>query len=95
MVMEYVNRCFDALQVAVEALSRSDYDHVRTLGHRLRGSGGAYGIPVLAEIGSAIEEAAGRVDATELSHQLAALVEYLSRIEIDPKPAAGSYQPPS
>ena len=94
MVTEYVNRCIAALRVAVEALNRSDYDHLETFGHRLRGTGGAYGIPALAEIGSAIEEAAGRIDATELSRQLAALEQCLSRIEICPEKAAG-YRPPS
>lgn len=82
MVTEYVNRCVAGLPLAVEALDRSDHGHLRVFGHRLRGSGGAYGIPALTEIGSAIERAALQHDASELRLQLAALEACLSQIEI-------------
>ena len=82
LVTEYVTRCLAALPTAREALRRSDYAQIRVLGHRLRGSGGAYGILKVTEIGSAIELAAGHDDATELESQLAALEECLSRLEI-------------
>jgi HPt (histidine-containing phosphotransfer) domain-containing protein len=82
MVTEYVNRCVAALPIALEALDRSDYGHMRIFGHRLRGSGGAYGIPALTEIGSAIENAAFKLDTSELRLQVAALEACLSQIEI-------------
>jgi hypothetical protein len=82
LVTNYVNRCLAALPVAVTALNQLDYGHMRVLGHRLRGSGGAYGIPVLTEIGLVMEEAALRGDTAELRGQLAALEAYLRRVEI-------------
>ena len=82
MVTEYVNRCLTALPDAKTALDRSDDGHLRVFGHRLRGSGGAYGIPGLTEIGSVIEEAALRGDTDELRRQVTALEAYLYRIEI-------------
>ena len=82
MVTEYVNRCLRTLPDALAALDRSDHAYLRIFGHRLKGTGGAYGIPALTEIGSAIEAAAGRDDATELRRQVASLEECLNRIEI-------------
>ena len=82
LVTEYINRCLTALPLAKTALDRSDDGHMRVFGHRLRGSGGAYGIPVLTEIGSVIEEAALQGDRDELRRQVTALEAYLGRIEV-------------
>jgi HPt (histidine-containing phosphotransfer) domain-containing protein len=82
MVTEYVHRCLTAVPVLHVALDRSDYEHMRIFGHRLKGSGGAYGIPALTEIGCAIEAAAIGNDRAELQRQVAALEECLSRIEV-------------
>ncbi|HYL37126.1 MAG TPA: Hpt domain-containing protein [Bryobacteraceae bacterium] len=82
MVTDYVKRCLAALPATRAALDRSDYVHMRIFGHRLRGSGGAYGMLALTEIGSAIEKAALEADTTELRLQVAALEACLNRMEI-------------
>ena len=60
MVAAYVQRWVTALPDARAALAGSDHDALRVLGHRLKGSGGGYGISQLTEIGTRIEEAAKR-----------------------------------
>jgi HPt (histidine-containing phosphotransfer) domain-containing protein len=82
MVTAYVNRYLIALTVAKTALDQSDYGHLRVFGHRLSGTGAAYGIPALSQMGSAIEKAARRDDMTELWLQVDDLEEYLNRLEI-------------
>ena len=82
MVRRYVNRSLTALPAAKTALDRSDYRHLQVLGHRLKGSGGAYGIPALTAIGSEIEAAALGGDTAELQRQVAALEACLNRLEI-------------
>jgi hypothetical protein len=84
MVSEYVQRCLTAVPAARAALDQHDYGHLRVLGHRLKGSGGGYGIYRLTEIGSAIEAAAVRDDGAELRRQVGVLDEYLHGIEILP-----------
>jgi HPt (histidine-containing phosphotransfer) domain-containing protein len=84
MVAAYVDRCRTALPDAEAALDNLDHNFLRVYGHRLKGSGGGYGIPRLTEMGSAIEQAAKRGATAELQMLLAALQVYLSKIEILP-----------
>jgi hypothetical protein len=82
MVAEYVQRCLEALPAAKLALDGLDHNYLRVYGHGLKGSGGGYGIPVLTEIGSSIQEAARRGDNGVLRDRLVALEVYLHRVEI-------------
>lgn len=82
LVADYLKNCSKGLQSLKAAVAQSDYEQTRVLGHRLRGTGGAYGIPTVTQIGSLIEEASLRGDPSELRRQVAELEEYLGRIEI-------------
>ena len=82
MVSQYVDRCLKTLPDVMAALDRWDYAYLRIFGHRLKGTGGAYGIPALTEIGFSIEASAGRDATSELKSQIAALEACLNRIEI-------------
>lgn len=84
MLRAYVGRCQTSLAAAEAALERLDYERLRVYGHHLKGSGGAYGIPPLTELGRLIEVAAVRKDAAELRSQLSALEKYLPRLDILP-----------
>ncbi len=78
----YRANCLEALAAAKSALARADHDSTRVFGHRLKGTGGAYGIPALTEIGACIEEASARDDDFQIQRQVAYLEDYLNRIEI-------------
>lgn len=82
LLVEYVSRCMSALPDLQTALDQSDHGQMRVFGHRLRGTGGAYGFPALTEIGSLIEQASSSGDTAELRRHVAALEAYLSRVEI-------------
>ena len=82
LLAEYLNRCLTALPAVKEALDRSDYRNTQVFGHRLRGTGAAYGVPLLTEFGHLIEEASIRGESAEIRRQVAALEAYLSRLEI-------------
>ena len=84
MVTEYVNRCQRSLIALNDALERSDYEHARVFGHRLAGTGGAYGIPRLTDIGAAIEHAAVRKEMGQLRRQADATRTCLSAVEVLP-----------
>ncbi len=64
------------------ALSTDDFVKLRFIGHDLKGSGGGYGFDEISVIGNHIEEAAKRTDRGEIVKQIAALTDYLSRVEV-------------
>jgi HPt (histidine-containing phosphotransfer) domain-containing protein len=82
MVVDFVAKCRAGLPALRTALNASEFDVLRFSGHRLKGSGGAYGFPPLTAMGAAIEQAAKGHDDSELRNQVAALEEYLSLVEV-------------
>ena len=72
-------RDIDAIAAALE---RSDYDDVRILGHNMKGSGAGYGFNRITEIGTSLEQAAGRRVPSEIRAQSAELVRYLDGLHV-------------
>jgi hypothetical protein len=70
------------VQSLAEALHAADYAKIRFIGHDLKGSGGGYGFDEITTIGKSIEEAAKRSDGEEIRRQMAALADYLDRVEV-------------
>lgn len=65
-----------------EALARNDLPTVRLLGHRMKGDGGGYGFKTISIIGDTIEQASNRKDLAVLKQQIAALDDFLSRVNV-------------
>jgi HPt (histidine-containing phosphotransfer) domain-containing protein len=84
MVTAYVHRCLAGLSAAKAALMSLDHSALRVYGHRMKGSGGGYGIPRLTELGAGIEDAARKGDAAGLQNEFAELEIYLGRLEVLP-----------
>jgi len=66
-----------------EALDRSDFITIRTLGHQMSGTGGGYGFERITEIGSALEESALAGDAARIRASVEDLDHYLTAVRID------------
>jgi len=82
MLAGYLSRSRSSIHNLNAALQRGELEAVRVFGHRLKGSGGAYGIPELSEIGRKIEYAARSEDSAELQNLAVALESYVSRLEV-------------
>jgi CheY-like chemotaxis protein/HPt (histidine-containing phosphotransfer) domain-containing protein len=65
-----------------EALERSDFETIRRLGHRMRGSGSGYGFEAITQIGESLEQAGRNRMPDEVPRWLAELANYLERVEI-------------
>jgi CheY-like chemotaxis protein len=63
-------------------LAHSDWDQLRTFGHRMKGSGAPYGFAEVTTIGGAIERAARVPDAPALARELKKLADYLQRVRL-------------
>jgi CheY-like chemotaxis protein len=61
------------------ALAATDFEAIRLLGHRIAGTGGAYGFPQISAIGELLEAAAQQRDSAAVRARIAELEEYLAR----------------
>jgi HPt (histidine-containing phosphotransfer) domain-containing protein len=64
------------------ALAARDFAALRKVGHNLRGSAGAYGLPPLSAIGARIEDSAVAQDAATLTQALDELRRFLKSVEL-------------
>jgi PAS domain S-box-containing protein len=76
------NRRGDVEAIAA-ALAHADYEHVRILGHNMKGSGAGYGLPRITEIGASLEQAAGRREPEDIRVRAAELARYLDALHVD------------
>ena len=67
-----------------EALTNSDYETIRTLGHAMKGAGGGYGFDAITDIGSSLENAAKQKNTEEIRKRINELEDYLERVEVVP-----------
>ena len=64
-------------------LKAGDLDAVRIIGHKMRGSGGGYGLDFLTELGGRMESSAEAGDKAALTTQTAELKNFLDSLEIE------------
>jgi CheY-like chemotaxis protein/HPt (histidine-containing phosphotransfer) domain-containing protein len=63
------------------ALDSSDYERIRTVAHKMRGSGAGYGFPEITAIGQRLELAAENRDEKSARKHVAELSEHLDALE--------------
>jgi hypothetical protein len=67
----------------------ADWEALRSLGHKMKGTGRGYGFARLTDIGRAIEEAGTNEDAERARAAAAALARYLDRVRVVPAADVG------
>ncbi len=65
-----------------EALSRDDYDAIRSLGHKMKGTGGSFGLPQISELGDQLERAAKQQNADAVRALNRLLQQFLDSVAI-------------
>ncbi|MBF0138733.1 MAG: Hpt domain-containing protein [Magnetococcales bacterium] len=75
------NRRKDAEMISV-ALERSDFEALKMIGHRMKGSGAGYGFQRITDIGTQLEQAATLQNRQTARDSLDQLVDYLDAIEV-------------
>jgi CheY-like chemotaxis protein len=68
------------LEAIERALERQDYKTIWELGHRMSGTGGAFGFPQITEIGGSLHKAAGERDAEGIRAGITELADLLGRV---------------
>ncbi|MBV8570860.1 MAG: response regulator [Acidobacteriaceae bacterium] len=62
------------------ALERGDYERIRTIGHKMHGSGAGYGFTRISEIGARVEAAVDAPDENAIRQLAAELREYVAEV---------------
>ena len=75
------NRAKDTQRIA-DLLAAKDFAALRKLGHNMKGSAGAYGLPPLSDIGSRIEVAAQASDGAAIGAALEDLRRFLQNVKL-------------
>jgi HPt (histidine-containing phosphotransfer) domain-containing protein len=82
LIPGYLDNRLKDIDALLASLDQGDYETIRSIGHKMKGSGGGYGFDGITDIGRAIEEAAKNGHREEIQAQTEALKIYLERLEI-------------
>ncbi len=63
-------------------LEQGDYETIRIFGHRMKGTGGSFGLDAITDIGKSLEQAAKNQDSEGIRKLLGRFSTYLERVEI-------------
>ena len=64
------------------ALARDDYDSIKKMAHKMKGTGSGYGFPMLTELGGAMEKASIEKNGSQLREYINQFAAYLETIEL-------------
>ncbi|HAT49210.1 MAG: Hpt domain-containing protein [Nitrospirae bacterium] len=65
-----------------QAIRENNFDSLKMIGHRMKGSGAGYGFQQISDIGNSIEQAAAIQDLATIRDCLDQLIDYLGKIEV-------------
>jgi CheY-like chemotaxis protein len=83
VVPGYLEKRRADVETYTAALAAADFDSIRKLAHKMKGTGSGYGFPVLTDLGAAIEKAALAQDAPDLREKLEQFASYLKSVELE------------
>lgn len=82
LIPNYLNRLRENLAVLSDAQEKSDFDTIQALGHKLKGSGGGFGLPRISEIGGVLERSAKTHDGALTQTEIRTLQDYVNKLQI-------------
>ena len=83
LIPGYLQNRREDVRTIQEALQKGEFEIIRVLGHRMKGSGGGYGLEEISAIGQKLEASAKNGDSGTISSQMARLAEYLDLLEVE------------
>jgi len=81
LIPDYLAARRSEISEMTSLLAASNYAHLRTIGHNLKGSAASYGFPELTTLGAELEAAAERGDHAAAGQQIADIENYLSAVQ--------------
>ena len=82
LMVRYLEKRRDDIDRLRAALARSDFDQIRDKGHNLFGSGSAYGLDRISELGAALEKSADKHDLEEVDQLIERLEAFICNVRV-------------
>lgn len=82
VVPGYLEKRRAEVPVYHQALDTGDFEAIRRMAHKTKGTGAGYGFPFLTELGAALEKAAMLGDSTTIQSKLAEYGQYVDKVEL-------------
>ena len=82
ITVDYVEHRRGDVNSVLAALEQGNYDRIRVLGHNMKGTGAAFGLYDITDIGGSIERAAEDHGPEEVRRLVARLRDYVDCVEI-------------
>lgn len=82
LIPGYLENRRQDITLILSALERNDFETIRAIGHKMKGSGGGYGFDRITEIGRDLEAAAKRAINRDIQERIHELRDYLDRVQI-------------
>jgi HPt (histidine-containing phosphotransfer) domain-containing protein len=70
------------LDLLREAVLNQDFEAIQSIGHKMKGSGGSYGLERISEIGSQLELSAKALNLPAIEQEIFNLSDFIERVEI-------------
>ena len=83
LLRQYISHRVEDLEILQTMRDSNNFDRCAAIGHRLKGSGPAYGFKELGVIGIAIQAAADDRSAEKISSQLELLAQWIEAHHFD------------
>jgi len=79
---DFLARRHEDIKSMLEVLEQGDHETIRIFGHRMKGTGGAYGLDAITDIGRSLEQAAKNQDSEGMRELLSSFLDYLERVVV-------------
>ena len=82
LIPKFLKSKYADVTAVLEAMNRGDYEAIRIIAHKMRGSGGGYGFDAISEIGSSLEQGAKERNNDTIEQWAGKLRSYLNRVVV-------------
>lgn len=82
LMVRYLNQRHDDIDTLRAALAEGDFGRIRKKGHNLFGSGSAYGLDRVSELGAGLEKEAERGNSAAIGDLIDRLDAYINNVRI-------------
>ncbi len=82
LIPDYLESRREELPLLRDAVSQGDFETLRGYGHKLKGSGGGYGLDRISEIGARLESFTKASDMKSIVTVIDELDDFINRVEV-------------